>query len=536
VEPSLSTVLEWSAGAGLDEILPDGKAFLKAFVGQPVSEGVLNVSDAELRAVMDPNKLLNMREIPIPLQLPDWNAWLPPIHPLDVWTPDAGQTTGLFEDGYHGKNPGASYDAVTSWLQTNKNPNGKYGDWSHLSASQRNQIQNMLGKFGNDCTAFGGGTRGTRMSSDPSNPFGVELAAKKLQAALSARTATLYDPATCGPTGDCTSFGLTSFIERADISLYHWMAVKQWELVETFGLQDQRSFHGSMDPNGKWQGEGETRGWPFGWPSVFYVAPHMIYAPEKTEKGTREFYFSWEKRLVSYYRTNQWYQLQETINPGWAGASNGAVDWPYTEGFIEGVVNELVAAKAPAWVSAAHLVRYFEAITKLSQLANTALPFDDPSATDPGNLFANRGIQSKADLLFKLAPARLLDRGTNQPTPYLLLDEIGPGAHLLFVNATVSLYSAFFAETTRDQYRICDPNNTSMGVPEPFAGQRFCVDKTRTPLPKDGNGQPYCYYPSNGTFTTEQFNSWGLMAATQLGADPTLVKPWADWSARMWPN
>ena len=529
-------MVEWSAGAGLDAVLPDGKASLKAFVGQPIDDTPLKVSNAELGAVMDPTKVLNLRELAVPLEFPDWNAWLPPVHPLDVWTPDAGQTAGLFETGYQGKNPAATFDKIATWLEGHKNPNGTYGDWSHLTANQHSEIQGLLGSLGNDSISFGGGSRGTRVSSDTSKPFGVELAAKKLQAALSSTTAALYAADTCGPAGPCTSFGQASFMERADVALYHWMGVKQWELVETYGLQDQRAFHGSVDSNGKWVGEGEARGWPYGWPSVFYIAPHMIYAPEKAAMGTREFYFSWEKRVVSYYRTNQWYQLQVTINPGWTGASNGAVDWPYTQGFIEGVADDVVNEKAPNWIAAMHLARYFQIITKLAQLANTTLPFDVPSTSEPNNLFANKGIQSKADLLFKLAPANLMDHATNQPIRYRLLDQIGPGVHVLFVNGVISQYTTFFGMTKRSDYRLCDPSNTSMGTPEPFAGQRFCLDKAKTPLPKDAQGQRYCYYPANSTYTTEQFNTWGLLSAAKMGADPALIKPWADWSARVWPD
>jgi len=32
-----------------------------------------------------PDGNLNPREIPIALQLPDWNRWLPRVHPLDAW-------------------------------------------------------------------------------------------------------------------------------------------------------------------------------------------------------------------------------------------------------------------------------------------------------------------------------------------------------------------------------------------------------------------------------------------------------------------
>ncbi|HEY3665704.1 MAG TPA: hypothetical protein VGL19_06885, partial [Polyangiaceae bacterium] len=222
---------EWSAGAGLAAVLPDGKAFMKALFGKPVDDTPLSVTQADINSVLDANKVLNTREVPVALQFPDWNAWLPPVHPLDIWAPDAGQASGLFELGYQNKNPQAAFDAIAAWLDKNKNPNGVYGDWSHLTPDQRNQIQGMLLQFGSTTTDFGGGSRGTRVSPDPNTPFGVQLGAKKMQALLSDATAAL-DTSVCGPTGPCTSFSTESFLERADVGLYHWMGVKQWELVE----------------------------------------------------------------------------------------------------------------------------------------------------------------------------------------------------------------------------------------------------------------------------------------------------------------
>ena len=317
--------------------------------------------------------------------------------------------------------------------------------------------------------------------------------------------------------------------------LYHWMGVKQWEIVETYGLQDQKSFHGTVDASSNWVGDGEARGWPFSWPSVFYLAPHMIYAPTVTPNGTREFYFSWENRLISYYRTNAWYQLQVTINPGWGGASNGPIDWPYTQGFIEGLSDELNTAKAPGWISAAHLARYFEINAKLAQKANTNIPFDAPDPKDPTNIWVNQGLQSKADLLFKLSPAVILDSGSGQPTKFRALEQVAPGAYLIFVNSSIALYNSLYSTTTRSQYRICDPSNMQMGTSEQYAGQRFCIDTGRTSLPTDSNGKPYCLYPANDGFTTEQFSIWGVMTATQLGADAGLLKTWSNWNDQMWP-
>jgi len=526
--------VEWTAGAGLDAVLGSGTVFLKALLGQPLDDSPLRVSAQDIAGVLDATKTLNTRETRVPLQFPDWNAWLPPVHPLDIWAPDAGSSAGLFETGYNNANPLKAYQDLVTWLNTNKNPSGTYGDWSNLTPNQRNDLQGKLLGFGGTTISFGGGSRGTRVSPDASNPFGVELAAKKMAALAVNETTAQADLNACGPTGQCTPFNNDAFIERADVGLYHWMAVKQWELVETYGLQDQKSFHGTV-ANNQWVGDGEARGYPYSWPSVFYLAPHMLYAPTQTAKGLREFYFSWENRLISYYRTNAWYQLQVTLNPGWGGASNGAIDWPYTQGFIEGIADDLNTAKAPAWIAGTHLARYFLVNAKLAQLANTNLPFDAPDPTDPTNIWKNDGLQSKADLLFKLSPATVMDSGADQPTRFRVLDQMAPGAYLIFVNGSIALYNSLYASTMRSQYRICDPSNMQMGTNEQYAGQRFCIDQGKTPLPLDSKGRPYCPYPANVGITTEQYSAWGIYEAQQIGADAALVKTWSDWVSEMWP-
>jgi hypothetical protein len=65
-------VADWAAGAGLEWVLDadiDTLPFLFAKTGPA----------GTFRAASD----LNPREIPIAFQLPDWNHWLPRVHPLD---------------------------------------------------------------------------------------------------------------------------------------------------------------------------------------------------------------------------------------------------------------------------------------------------------------------------------------------------------------------------------------------------------------------------------------------------------------------
>jgi hypothetical protein len=528
--------VEWAAGAGLDSVWSDAASSVKALLGQPIDGTPLVVTQAEVYAAFDPTASLNTREMAIGLELPDWSSWLPILHPLDVWTPASDGASGLFETGYQGNAPLAALLAIESWLEANKNPNGAYGDWSHLSASQRNEIQGLFPSLGGQTAAFGGGGQGSRISSDPSNPYGVQLGAQALQALLSAATVAQADLSGCGPTGPCTSFNTDSFIERANLSLYRWLAVKQWESVESYGLQAQSQFHGEVDASGNWAGQGEARGWPYGWPSVFYAAPRILSAPTVTPEGKRENYFSWENRVTSFYRSNAWAELQVTVNPGWAGASNGAIDWPNDLGFIQALSDDLNAANAPSWIAATHLMRFFANLSKLSELANTDLAFDRPDPNNPSNFYANSGWQSKADLLFKVSPSTVLDNGTSQPSRFRVLDQVMPGLYLMFVNGMISNYDALYTGTTRSQYRVCDPTNLVLGGPEQYSGMRFCIDAARTPLPLDSNAQPYCPYPADNGFTTEQYSVWGALAARQLGADAALVQRWSDWNDRMWPN
>ncbi|HEY1398622.1 hypothetical protein, partial [Roseateles sp.] len=528
--------VEWAAGAGIDAVLPDAKSFVNVFAGK-AANSTTTVTQAELDAAMDPSpgKVLNTREMPIPLQLPDWNAWLPITHPLDIWTPDAGQTQGLFETkGDDGSNPIKVVKRIADWLAANRNPNGAYGDWSHLTADQRERAQYWLTDPGMRMLDFVGGGRGSRVSSNPSQPYGAEIGGRKLQALLSSSTqssaSALYPNAKAG-------YSKEAFIERAMFGMIHWMGVKQWELAHEYGLEGPAPwFRGKKDASGKWVGEGEKRGWPFSWPSVFYMAPHMLYVDEQTPQGKREFYFSWEPRLTSYYRTNQWYQLQMTVNPGWSGASEGPMDWPYHMGFTTAVVDDLMTAKAPSQVSASHLARYFQVRTKLAQLANTNLSFNKPDPAAPTDLFRNEGHRSRASLaIHKLGVGEVVDRGPEswEKSRFRLLDDVTPGLHLMFINSSMSLYNAMYATTTYEQWRRCDPNALFGSEPEIKSGFRFCLDAKRTPLPLNSKGQPHLV---GGwvDWTSEQYITWSVISARNHGAEAQRLKTFSDWSGRMW--
>lgn len=85
-QPGLSIdrypVEDWAAGAGLDAVLNDDLAMLDYIFPTGPTNGVF-YGDGLYK--LDFKKTLNTREIPLPIQLPDWNHWLPQIHPKDAY-------------------------------------------------------------------------------------------------------------------------------------------------------------------------------------------------------------------------------------------------------------------------------------------------------------------------------------------------------------------------------------------------------------------------------------------------------------------
>jgi hypothetical protein len=76
-------VERWAAGAGLKWALDSDNATLPFLFGSRDAGAPL--VPRITKAAVHPDANLNPREIPIALQLPDWNRWLPQVHPIDAW-------------------------------------------------------------------------------------------------------------------------------------------------------------------------------------------------------------------------------------------------------------------------------------------------------------------------------------------------------------------------------------------------------------------------------------------------------------------
>lgn len=68
---------EWAAGAGLEWVLDRDADMLDHLFPRGINRPV------QMAKEVGTDQTLNLREIPIALQLPDWNEWLPRVHPVD---------------------------------------------------------------------------------------------------------------------------------------------------------------------------------------------------------------------------------------------------------------------------------------------------------------------------------------------------------------------------------------------------------------------------------------------------------------------
>lgn len=526
-------ITEWSAGAGLDAVIDTPVDALKALFGQPRDGSALALTQADVDRVMDADATLNAREVAMPIQYPDWNSYLPAIHPMDIW-PSGASPAGSFETGAtfagNGRlDPLGTSRRIAAWFESHRS--STFGDWSHLTPAQRNEIQSMIQPYGFEVYAFLGGGRGNHIAA--SGQYGAQVGAAHLRSQASpSRMAT--EPA---------AFTTNAFIERVVGSLLQWNVVQQWEWAQRYGLEgDQRWFLGDYDAATRtWTGRGEKRGWPFNTVSAFYLAPHMVYQADEDSSGkvSREWILAWEtgNKVGSYYRTNAWYQAQVTINPGAQGDwVNFSVDWPYLTGFDQ-YLSELLGGATAAHASAAQLsdIRLLQARIKSAQYVNNRVPLY--VASDTRSLIDNRGRFGRAQVLKHLAPTNFMETSSTQfgtGTPFRQFDQWQPGLYLKVLNGAFRQFNQLYASTDPAAWRRCDPNNRELGEPEPIAGFAFCLDRTKQPLVLLSPGV-YAMTSVDYRLTAEQKLQYAVWKAGTLGAEPARVKALDDWMKRVWP-
>ncbi len=261
-------VEEWSAGAGLEAVLESDKEMMPYLFPNGTSE-------TEIAKVASIKGTLNIRELRVPLQLPDWNAWLPEVHPLDIWG-----------DAF------ASSDATRAYNELIQKLDGNAADMV-----QDRTVIAALETFMSRSWKAGFSYMGGPI------PCQIYANAKRDGTVRPSLMDTL-------PVGKTCEDGLQA--------LNPWLAVKNWEVFQTYGLEDDT-------PN--LYSYGEKRGWFGKQRNVFEVASH------RTANNSHN--FAYQNTALGSYHSSSWYHLQLILNAGHRDPHTWfPQDWFYTPMFI----------------------------------------------------------------------------------------------------------------------------------------------------------------------------------------------------------
>jgi len=258
-------VTDWAAGAGVGTVLSSDKDMLPYLFPNGTSQNAVNQS-ASIKGT------LNMRELPISIQLPDWNDWLPETHPLDIWG-----------DAFAASDATKAYNEVKQAFQS-----GQARDKTMIA-----KIESLLRRSWKATFSYMGGPVPCVLYKDAKDK---EPPPPSLMDQL--------------PAGKTCEDGLQA--------TNHWLAVKNWEFFQTYKLEDATP---RLYPYG------EKRGWFGRERNVFEVASHR--SADNSQN------FKHQSRALGSYHSNAWYHLQLVLNAGNRDPYTFfPQDWFYTPMFI----------------------------------------------------------------------------------------------------------------------------------------------------------------------------------------------------------
>ena len=251
-------ISDWTCGAGLDAVLENDLDTLKAAFPGGVTKAAVSTKGQ-----------LNLREIPIALQLPDWNHWVPRIHPKDAW---------------------GDYFIDSNLNKQYAGEGGGDGPYDMADRLERGGADYAQGKAGNIFDDF--------------YYWGVELGER-------------FKPPHAG-----TKDKYTIPQQNKLYATSQWQLMKTWELTQDYALEENcpRAWVNLAKAP-----KPERRGWCGYWRFIFDVSPHIIGFPVDNSM--------FGSPVGQYLKANQWYYLQILLNPGsGAHNEHLPTDWQYAYG------------------------------------------------------------------------------------------------------------------------------------------------------------------------------------------------------------
>ncbi len=454
-------VEEWAAGAGVNAVLTSDKDMLPYLFPQGTSQtAITNTSSIK--------GTLNVRELPVPLQLPDWNEWLPEVHPLDIWG-----------DAFANSEAVKTYADVR--LAFSGGVEAKIQDKSVISS-----LESVLKNTWKTTFAYMGGPVPCLVYEDE----------KKKGSVNPSLTDQLPQGLTC---------------EDGLNSTNHWLAVKNWELFHTFGLEDDTT---------KLYPYGEKRGWFGNQRNVFEVASH------RSADNSQNFrHHSW---AMGSYQSSAWYHLQMILNAGnrdpWTWFPQ---DWFYTPMYIG--LNSRDNRQPLALLNTAMHIKMYQNL----------------DMTGPDSVGADRGPGYNGWWLPFVAPWRFEstmgwegsgrwtgsisgDGKTSKGFPWTHLDNYESGLRIKVTNALLRQFLTKMKTYPIDQLPR-QTDSTEIG------GDRFehidYIVPTNTP-----SAELDCFYSCPGSGAQGQDFYRAAFRFREIGIDATLRGELLDWLKQVYPN
>ncbi len=268
-------VYQWAGGAGVDAILDNDSDMDSELF--PNGQSL-----ADVRQVVDRFDTLNLRELPIAIPLPEWNQWLPRIHPDDAFNTQAPAV----RSDKNGVNLGEPYYTRLYELAS-ANPNRV------TLGNMTTQIKAWL-SIDQTCKSNGPGGGEAWRGLDSAVLRAVELP----KAAINA--------ANCN---NARTQAQEQAYEVAKHGLAAWLSVKQWEIVHGNNLETEGSRETANVCAGTCVNASEPRGWVVDGRNVFDRTPHFL------AHNTENYYG--QDPVSGFMESNSWYHLNMVLNPGY---------------------------------------------------------------------------------------------------------------------------------------------------------------------------------------------------------------------------
>ena len=301
------SIEQWAAGAGLDAVLETDTDMEPYLFPNGTSQ-------LEVDKVVDFNSHLDVTELPIAIQLPDWKSWLPKVHPKDIWP------NGYFESGEAGQ----EYANIISTLESaNVSQMITSGNIVNFLDNLQFKVKRWI-DTGRDGSEQAGPDRWRVLSGTVINNIKSQYPRE---------------------------FGKVNYAK--------WMAVKYFEMMHEYDLEYLAHLNPDVPLIDAIEG---TRQWPNEYRTLFEIAPHFT--------ADNIINFADQTLVEGKYMSTAWYQLQMLVHAGEYDQleKGGPMDWAYH--FLH--INEMTDAGAPR-----EGFRYMSSFLKLWQTRSNGFAGND---------------------------------------------------------------------------------------------------------------------------------------------------------------